>query len=309
MKIIIPMAGQGQRFVDAGYTDPKPFIKVNGKMIIEYIVDMFDKENDEFYFIISKKHLSPSYREILLQLVKKYTLFVAPENNLGPVYSMLNAEYVKFIDDLESEFPDPPSGGLMDFISNDEPVIVSYCDNPFLFDYDTFLQYSMKNTAGVIFSHVGFHPHRLASTYMAYLKTDPATGASSPLVTAVQEKKPYTNYHWSEHASTGTYYFQKGYYIKKYFKELIDKKLCHTNGEFYVTLVYNLMISDGLEIRAWDSSYVTVFGTPEEVKNFEAWQTILQGAQVKEEGQVLSCYHYWKEYNFRKDRLKKLILK
>ena len=32
------MAGRGDRFVDKGYTNPKPLIKVNGKMIIEYIL-------------------------------------------------------------------------------------------------------------------------------------------------------------------------------------------------------------------------------------------------------------------------------
>ena len=45
MNIVIPMAGSGQRFVDAGYTDPKPLIKVGGKMIVEYVIDMFEKVN------------------------------------------------------------------------------------------------------------------------------------------------------------------------------------------------------------------------------------------------------------------------
>ena len=51
MKIVIPMAGTGNRFVQKVYADPKPLIRVNGKRIIEYILDMFDVENDEFVFI------------------------------------------------------------------------------------------------------------------------------------------------------------------------------------------------------------------------------------------------------------------
>jgi len=50
MKIIVPMAGTGNRFVQAGYEDPKPLIRINGKRIIEYILDMFS-DNDEFVFI------------------------------------------------------------------------------------------------------------------------------------------------------------------------------------------------------------------------------------------------------------------
>ena len=34
MKVIIPMSGVGRRFVEAGYTDPKPLISVDGKPII-----------------------------------------------------------------------------------------------------------------------------------------------------------------------------------------------------------------------------------------------------------------------------------
>ena len=40
MKVLIPMAGTGNRFVQAGYQEPKPLISVSGKRIIEYILDM-----------------------------------------------------------------------------------------------------------------------------------------------------------------------------------------------------------------------------------------------------------------------------
>ena len=56
MKVLIPMAGTGNRFVQKGYVSPKPLIKVNNKRIIEYILDMFD-EDDEIYFICNHTHL------------------------------------------------------------------------------------------------------------------------------------------------------------------------------------------------------------------------------------------------------------
>ena len=55
MKIIVPMAGTGNRFVQAGYEDPKPLIRINGKRIIEYILDMFS-DDDEFVFICNDVH-------------------------------------------------------------------------------------------------------------------------------------------------------------------------------------------------------------------------------------------------------------
>ena len=45
MKVILPMAGLGQRFVDAGYEKPKPFIEVAGQKIIDRIVKTSDAQN------------------------------------------------------------------------------------------------------------------------------------------------------------------------------------------------------------------------------------------------------------------------
>jgi hypothetical protein len=38
------------------------------------------------------------------------------------------------------------------------------------------------------------------------------------------------------------------------------------------------------------------FGTPEEIQNFEAWQVILEGKQVKNEQDLIQCYKYWKKH-------------
>jgi bifunctional N-acetylglucosamine-1-phosphate-uridyltransferase/glucosamine-1-phosphate-acetyltransferase GlmU-like protein len=111
----------------------------------------------------------------------------------------------------------------------------------------------------------------------------------------IKEKEPYTDKPIEEHASTGTYYFAKGKYVKKYFKELMDLDINY-NGEYYVTLVYNLMVRDGLNVTIYDTDYVSVFGTPEEVENFEAWQTILKSG-IKSQDELIWTYHYWKHYN------------
>jgi NDP-sugar pyrophosphorylase family protein len=56
MKIIIPMAGTGARFVAAGYKDPKPLIRLasDNRMIMEHVLDMFSEPEDEFIFICNE---------------------------------------------------------------------------------------------------------------------------------------------------------------------------------------------------------------------------------------------------------------
>ena len=269
MKIIIPMAGTGNRFVQAGYQDPKPLIKVNGKRIIEYILGMFEEE--EVVFICNDTHLNNTNMYDVLKTLRPNGKIIPIKNHkLGPVYTVKKA---------------------YDEIEDDEEVIISYCDNPYVWDRDHFNQHVKNNKLdGCILSHTGFHPHTLAQTKMAYIKE------KNNLVEEIKEKECYTNNPMNEHASTGTYYYSRGEYVKKYFDSALRKNLTY-NGEYYVTLVYNLLVKDGLNVGYYDTEFATVMGTPEEVKNFEAWADIINKGQVQSEEDLIKCYKYWKRYH------------
>lgn len=71
MKIVIPMSGRGSRFLQADYTDPKPLINIDGKPMIEHVVNMFPGEND-FLFICSNDHLkTTNMKEVLTRIAPK----------------------------------------------------------------------------------------------------------------------------------------------------------------------------------------------------------------------------------------------
>ena len=242
MKIIVPMAGTGNRFVQAGYEDPKPLIRINGRRIIEYILDMFS-DDDEFVFICNDVHLeTTNMREVLEELKPNAKIISMPQHKGGPVYTVQVA---------------------YDEIDDDEEVIVSYCDNPYLWNREDFIS-KVENLDGCVLTHTGFHPHTLASTKMAFVKD------KDGLLEEIKEKECYTDNPMDEHASTGIYYFRKGSYIKKYFDELVEKDINY-NGEYYVTLVYNL----------------------------------LKGSQVKSEEDLLKCYNYWKGYHESSEQRRK----
>lgn len=270
MQIVIPMAGAGNRFVEADYKEPKPLIKIRGKRVIEYVCDMYDKDNDEFIFICNIDHYrSTDMEKILKDYVKKCTIIPISPHKLGPVFTIIISGSVH--------------------IKKDSPVIISYCDTPFTWDYDFFKEY-VKDKDGCLVSCKGFHPHSLSSTLWAHSKLD-----GDNRILEIKEKSCYTKDHLKEHASSGVYYFGKGEYVTKYFRQLIDEDR-NFNGEYYITLVYNLLIRDGLKVYSYLNDFVLSFGTPSEVKNFEAWQTILDGGQVNSEKDLIKCYNYWKLY-------------
>jgi molybdopterin-guanine dinucleotide biosynthesis protein A len=55
MKIIIPMSGMSSRFTRVGYQLPKYLIEVDGKTVIQHIVDLYPKDS-EFIFILNDKN-------------------------------------------------------------------------------------------------------------------------------------------------------------------------------------------------------------------------------------------------------------
>ncbi|WP_246579889.1 NTP transferase domain-containing protein [Candidatus Sodalis endolongispinus] len=58
LNIVIPMAGRGSRFSLAGFTDPKPLVKLNDKRMIEVVVNnLTPAQPHRFIFICQQEHL------------------------------------------------------------------------------------------------------------------------------------------------------------------------------------------------------------------------------------------------------------
>jgi len=245
MQIIIPMSGIGKRFVEAGYTDPKPLIMIEGKPIIEHVVNLFPNETN-ILFICNDQHLrETNMREILDRISPTCTIAeVSVENRKGPVDAVLQAA---------------------SHINDDDEVIVSYCDYGTQWDYHGFLQDMRTNKAdGGIACYRGFHPHMLGSDNYAFVMEQDME------MIAIQEKKPFTYNKMDEYASNGTYYFKSGLIMKKYFLELMKQNIC-VNNEFYVSMVYNLLKADGLLTRIFEIEKMLQWGTPKDLEEYMVW--------------------------------------
>ena len=221
MKIVIPMSGIGSRFASAGYAEIKPLIKVDGKTIIEHVIDMFPKDS-EFIFICNEEHLKliPELSAVLSINPSSQIVSVKPHKK-GPVYAV--SQHLNLIDDQEE-------------------IIVNYCDFCCDWNFDDFISFVRKNNLdGCIPSYRGFHPHTLWSNYYAYLKLNEL------LVEDIQEKTPFTNKPRDEYASSGTYYFKSGALLKDSIKKCINQNL-HINNEYYISLAYKPLLDDGKKL-------------------------------------------------------------
>ena len=257
MKVVISMSGLSSRFSNAGYTIPKFMIDIDGKKVIEHIIDLYPKDSD-FLFIINDKHAEDTDIINLLENgVDKKNIVVIPRHKKGPVFSIQNFE---------------------DYINDDEQVVINYCDFSMYWDYNDFEKYVNDTECdGCVVCYTGFHPHMLGSDNYAFCRTDSPKDLQ---IREIREKQPFTNDKMSEFASTGTYYFKKGSYVKKYFKELIEKDI-NINCEYYVSLVHNLLIEDGLVNLVYEIPHMLQWGTPIDVSEYMQWsnynRNILEG--------------------------------
>jgi bifunctional N-acetylglucosamine-1-phosphate-uridyltransferase/glucosamine-1-phosphate-acetyltransferase GlmU-like protein len=260
VQIVIPMSGLGERFIEAGYKDPKPLIKVDGKPIIAHVINLFPEENN-VTFICNDKHLKEtSMREILLNIKPNSKIFeVSNINREGPVQAV---------------------SLIYDNIDDEKEVIVSYCDYGTYWNYDTFLNDNRKRNAdGAVVCYKGFHPHMLGTDNYAFLKEHEH---GSRWMSKIQEKQPFTNNKMSEYASNGTYYFKSGTIMKKYFKELMSRKI-KVKNEYYVSMVFNLMVEDNLKINIFEIENMLQWGTPYDLEVYNSWSNYFNNIILKQE--------------------------
>lgn len=247
MRIVIPMSGMGKRFVDAGYTNPKPLIEIEGQPIIHHIIDLFPGESN-FDFICNETHLrETNMRNILISKIPTAKIHSVEANRKkGPVDAILQ---------------------IADTINDNEEIIVSYCDYGTKWDYQKFLNEMRSNAAdGGIAAYIGFHPHMVYGDNYAFMKHQDLW------LEDIQEKQSFTENKMNEYASNGTYYFRTGKIMKDYFNRIVERNLT-VNGEYYVSLVYKLMLEDKLKVRIFEIERMLQWGIPRDLEDYTMWST------------------------------------
>jgi dTDP-glucose pyrophosphorylase len=231
MNVLIPMAGAGSRFANAGYTFPKPLIEVDGKPMIQVVVENLNIEAN-YTFIVQKEHYEKYSLQYLLNLI-------APNCNIVQVDGITEGAACTTL--LAKEF-----------IDNDAPLVMANSDQFVEWNSNECLYaFNADGVDGGIITFNATHPK------WSYAKI-----GEDGFVSEVAEKKPI-----SSNATVGIYYWSKGSDYVKYAEQMIEKNI-RTNNEFYVCPVFNEAIQDGKKIRVKDIERMWGIGTPEDLNYF-----------------------------------------
>jgi dTDP-glucose pyrophosphorylase len=236
INLVLPMAGEGSRFVNAGFRVPKPFIDVNGEPMITKVLKNLTFPGAHFYLIARKEHLSAEPR--LAEKIKSdfpVTFIPIDKKTEGAACTVLHAR--KFIN----------------------------CQHPLLMaNSDQLVDMKIKDFVDDCFSR------KLDGSILTFKDTERnpkwsfAKIGPDGLVVAVKEKEAI-----SEHATVGIYLYSKGSDFVNAAVDMIVQN-DRVNNEFYTCPVYNYSIKEGKRIGIFDiqPDQMHGLGTPEDLERY-----------------------------------------
>lgn len=231
INIVIPMAGAGSRFTQAGYKKPKPFIDVLGIPMICHVLENLNIPDAKFILLARKEH------------------FEAEQNTVKYILQNYNVEFI-LIDKL-TEGAACTVLHAHRLINNDTSLLIANSDqivdmniNDYINDCKT------RNLDGSVLT---FEDNDKKWSYAKLNENN--------LIATIKEKEVISPF-----ATVGIYYFTKG---KDFVENAIDMFVRNerVNNEFYVAPVYNYAIEKGGKFGIYniDKSQMHGTGTPEDL--------------------------------------------
>ena len=231
MNILIPMAGAGKRFFDAGYIFPKPLIEIDNKPMIQWVIESLNLKAN-YIFIIQREHQEKYNVKSVLKILQPNCKIIELDHlTEGAACTTLLAK---------------------EFIDNNDPLIIANSDQYINWNSSkAFYDFNSKNLDGAILTFEAIHPK------WSYAKCN-----NEGFVTEVAEKKVI-----SKNATVGVYYWKYGSDYVKSAEEMIKKNI-RVNNEFYVCPVYNEFLKKNKKVKIHKVDKMWGLGTPEDLNNF-----------------------------------------
>ena len=251
---VVPMAGRGQRFVDAGFSVPKPLIPVAGAPMIARALGFLPV---------------PSRRVLVAQAEHaRDTAFLRTVRALPAPTEIVTLDAV-----TDGQATSAHLGVAK--VERDTPVLVAPCDAGYTYDLDALVALERGDGPDLaVFSARDHLPARWRPAMYGWLATDATKRARA---VAVKEIVPNVDLAQQE-ALTGTFWFKS----RALYDELYDALRAsgeRVRGEFYVDTVARQAVARGLDVRAFTVRKFIPWGTPEELATFNYWNDVFRAGR------------------------------
>jgi NDP-sugar pyrophosphorylase family protein len=269
IQLVVPMSGQGHRYRQAGYDDPKPLITVSGEPMIQRVLGDYPA-HWPCTFVMASNHESSELPGLLKRLRPGSTQIAIAPHQRGPGHA------------IEAAL----ANGHLDW---DAPVFVSYCDYGVVWDARAFERYVRDTDCdGCLTCYRGFHAHYLSPQMYAYARLD------GDRVVEIREKGCFTDDRETEYASAGGYYFKSARLLAEALAAQHAQGL-QLGGESYTSLSVEALLRarDDLQIRVFELDGFFQWGRPEDLRAFEYWE---------------ATYRAWNRFNALRDEVNQVLM-
>jgi dTDP-glucose pyrophosphorylase len=239
LKIVIPLAGSSESFIKAGYLYPKPLIDINGKLMIELVIEgaSIIKQPCHFIFIINNEDSTKYHLDNTLKMLEP------------------NCDVIRL--------KRPTKGGLcstlmaIDKIDDDDQLLILNGDQVISENFNTINQFWLDSSADAgIVTFKSVHPR------WSYARVEEGQ------VIQTAEKNPISN-----SAIAGYYYFSKA---KDFFDCAFQsiKNDVQLEGNFYISPVMNEYVLKGKLVKNYqiENNQYHSFYSPQMVEDYRSKQ-------------------------------------
>ena len=231
LNIVMPMAGLGSRFREAGFKIPKPLIDVRGRPMYAWATESLplEKSSQLIFILLASQPEFPDLQRDIHSRYAKYqpAVLSVPELTAGQAITVLRAR---------------------ELINNDEPLLIHNADTAFDAD-NTWTDQALSQ--------------KLDGALLVFPSNEKRWSFSRDnkdgLVEQVREKEVISPW-----ATTGTYWFRRG-------ADFVDAAEVRFHSgkreasEFYVGPLYNDLIARGARVKNFPIRKLYCFGTPEDL--------------------------------------------
>ncbi|WP_455585727.1 glycosyltransferase family 2 protein [Bacteroides sp.] len=239
LHIVMPMAGEGSRFANAGWTTPKPLIELDGQPLFKHAISSVAAEGIEMKYsvIVRNEHIDKYGIDVgIKSFLPDANIFSVMKTTRGAVETCLMAESA---------------------IADDDAVVVMDCD----------LEFRSAKFIEIIRSILSLPSIQAEGGALVSFESDQPKYSYAELgedgfVTRTAEKEVISN-----HALCGAYFFSTGKRFKQIAHQLLDEPEFN-KPEYYVSLLYNYMLAVGEKVQLAPMEEYYSYGTPEELQRY-----------------------------------------
>lgn len=237
LHIIMPMAGEGSRFLKEGWLTPKPLIQLNGKELFLRAIESVSGDGIpmKYSFIVRQEHIDTyGIDKGIKAILPDANVFSVLKTTRGAVETCLIARKA---------------------IDLDDAVLVMDCDLEFRSEgfaeaISNILSKSVETVNGGML--VSFDSNEPRYSY--------AEINEEGQVLRTAEKEVISN-----HALCGAYFFSNAASFL-YAADSLMNEANFSKPEYYVSLLYNYLLKRGDNIGLAKMEHYCSYGTPEELK-------------------------------------------